>query len=436
MKNITLHTQQTTRLCILITLVLCWAVIGCTSTTTASSNAVTLTYWTHVNPPINQVEQKLIARYETLHPNVKITYLPVDIGSLSTKLTTAFAGGSGPDIFNYFQSYAPALEQRGLIAPLDYPSFGVNNEQAFAAQYLPSIVNGFSYKGVVYGVPHEISSYVFWINTAQFQAAGLNPVKDFPKTWQDVAAVGAKLTIREQGRTRQEGFAPTLYNGPTDLINLDAMTHQAGGSLFSEDGKSATVNSPAAVKALQTWSDFAHVQKIYDPSLTLASGGIDLFGNGTAAMTNYGGTFEVKVLQQNFPQVYKHYAVGPWPTFADGQDSGADLYGFGLYVAKTSPQQVEAWKFARFLSDNAATYFKDGGLWLGDNATLNGSITQDFPHWAVFKAAFSRGVFLPPLAHFTEVTDAIERAIQRSILNGQSAQTSLDQAQQDIQPLL
>jgi multiple sugar transport system substrate-binding protein len=435
MKNIATCTRLNASIYMLIALLLSLIATGCTSTT-ASSNTVTLTYWTHVNPPVNKVEQQLIARYEALHPNVKVTYLPVDINSLSTKLTTAFAGGSGPDIFNYFQSYAPALEQRGLIAPIDYASFGVKDEKAFAARYLPSIVNGFSYKGAVYGVPHEISSYVFWVNTARFQTVGLDPVKDFPKTWQDVATIGSKLTVRDNGRTKQEGFTPTLYNSLTDILDLDALTHQAGGSLFSKDGKIASVNSPAAVRALQTWANFAHVWKIYDPSLSPASGGVDLFGNGTAAMTSYGGTFEVSVLQQDFPQVYKHYTVGPWPRFANGPDSGADLYGFGLYVSKTSQYQVEAWKFARYLADNGDTYFKDAGLWLGDNATLNGPVTGDFPHWAVFKAAFGSGVFLPPLTHFTQITDIIERAIQQCVLNGQSGQASLDQAQSEIQPLM
>jgi hypothetical protein len=135
MKNMTKCTHLNASIYILIALLLSLIATGCTSTT-ASSNTVTITYWTHVNPPVNKVEQQLIAHYEALHPNVKITYLPVDISSLSTKLTTAFAGGSGPDIFNYFQSYAPALEQRGLIAPIDYTSFGVKDENAFAARYL------------------------------------------------------------------------------------------------------------------------------------------------------------------------------------------------------------------------------------------------------------------------------------------------------------
>src|SRR5260221_14498383 len=120
------------------------------------------------------------------------------------------------------------------------------------------------------------------------------------------------------------------------------MTHQAGGSLFSNDGKVATVNSPAAATALQTWADFAHVWKIYDPSLSPVRGGVDLFGNGTAAMTSSGGTLGCSVLQQDFPETYTKYTIGPWPRFANVPDTGADLYGFGLRVSKTSQYQVKA----------------------------------------------------------------------------------------------
>jgi ABC-type glycerol-3-phosphate transport system substrate-binding protein len=153
-------------------------------------------------------------------------------------------------------------------------------------------------------------------------------------------------------------------------------------------------------------------------------------------MTSYGGTFEVSSLQQNYPQVYQHYAVGPWPGFTAGQHNGADLYGFGLYVGKTSQNQAAAWQFARFLADSGDTYFKEAGIWLGDNATLNGAATQSFPHWDSFKTAFGQGLFLPPLTNFTEIAAALGQAIQRSVLNGQSASASLAQAQQDIQPLL
>ncbi|HEY4384952.1 MAG TPA: ABC transporter substrate-binding protein [Ktedonobacteraceae bacterium] len=400
---------------------------------TSSSNHITLTYWTHTSAPSNALEKKLIAQYEHLHPNITINYLNVDITDIPTKVTTALAGGSGPDLFNYPQTNMATLASRGLLAPIDYSAYGVKDKAAFDALYPASSLSGFSYNGVAYGIPHEVSSYVFWINKAEFKAAGLDPNKDFPKTWTDVANVGKLLTKKDNGRTTQEGIELKLP--VAGVINFNAMAQQAGQSLFSSDGKTAYLNSPAAVKALQTMVNYTRVSKIADPSLD-ASGSSDLFGNGTAAMTTFGGSWEISGLQQNYPNVYKNYAVGNFPTFAGGSNIGANLYGFGLFVPKTSQQQTEAWKFARFLEDNSAAYFQDAGIWLGDKATLDGPATKAFPHWSTFQAAFTRGSFFPPVLNYTQDSDIILQAIQRSVENGQSPQASLDQAQSEVQQYL
>jgi multiple sugar transport system substrate-binding protein len=408
------------------------------SSRVAAASKVTVTYWTHVNAPAQALEKKLIAQFEAKYPNITINYLPVDFNSLPTKLTTALAGGSGPDIFNYFQSFALGLVRRGFIVPVDFKAFGVGSQAAFSQRYLPSVLGGFTFNGMIYGVPHEVSNFAFWINTDMFKAAGLNPATDFPKTWSDVSRLGAKLTVRKNGKIVREGLSLPLYNALRDNLILDAMTRQAGGRLFSDDGKKAFLNSPAAVKALQTWSGFVHVDKINDPALgpTASGNNLDLFGNGTAAMTNVGGSWFTSILQQTYPKVYKSYMVGPEPIFPGGPNVGADLYGFGLFVTKTSQHPTEAWEFARFLADNGDTYFTDGGIWLGGKATLTSKVTMTLPHWNVFKASFAQGFFLPPLVNYNQLSQIIERAIERSVLNGQSPQSSLNQAQQEAQPLM
>ena len=404
----------------------------------STASKVTITYWTHVNAPAQALEKKLIARYEKMHPDVAITYVPVDFNNLPTKLTTALAGGAGPDIFNYFRSFAPALVQHGFIAPVDFKAFGVANRGAFNARYLPSVVDGFTFGGAVYGVPHEVSNFAFWVNTAMFKAAGLNPATDFPRTWNDVSRLGKKLTIRKNGKIVQEGLSLTLYNQVRNTLVLDAMTRQAGGKLFSNDGKTASLNSPAAVKALQTWANFVHVDRINDPALgpTASTDNLDLFGNGTAAMTNVGGSWFTSILQQTYPKVYKSYMVGPEPRFPGGPNVGADLYGFGLFVTKASQHQQQAWQFARFLADNGASYFTDAGIWLGDKATLDSPVTNSLPHWNIFKSSFAQGNFLPPVLNYNQLSTIMERAVERAVLNGQSAKQSLDQAQQEAQPLM
>jgi len=264
----------------------------------SAASKITITYWTHVNPPAQTLERKLIARYEQLHPGIRITYLPLEFNSLPTKLTTALAGGSGPDIFNLFQSFAPALVQRQFIVPVDFNAFGVRNAAGFAARYLPSTVQGYSFGGKVYGVPHEVSNFAFWINAATFRAAGLDPVQGFPRTWDQVIRLGQKLTIHKNRTTVQEGISLPLYNALRDTLVLDALTRQAGGLLFSPDGKRAYLTSPAAIKAPGLCGDLVHKYKINDPALgpTASTDNLTLFENETAAMTNVGGSWFVSTL--------------------------------------------------------------------------------------------------------------------------------------------
>ncbi len=411
---------------------------GAAQSRVAAADQTTVTYWTHVNAPAQKVERQLISQFEAKNPGIKINYVVVDFNSLPTKLTTALAGGAGPDIFNYFRSFAPALVQRGLIASVDFKAFGVANQKAFTDRYLPSVIGGYTFGNTVYGVPHEVSNFAFWVNGAQFKAAGLDPVKDFPKTWADVTRLGAKLTIRKNGKVVQEGLSLPLYNVIRDTLTLDSMARQAGGGLFSEDGKKAMLNSPSAIKALQTWSDMVHVAKINDPSLgpTAATDNTVLFGNGTASMINVGGSWLTSILQQTYPKVYASYNVGPEPRFNTKLKIGSDMYGFGLFVTKASQHQAAAWQFARFLADHGNAYFSGAGIWLGDKSPLSPALTQTLKKWSVFHDSFAEGSFLPPVTQYNQLANIVERAIERSVLNGQSPQASLNQAQQEAQPLM
>src|SRR5579883_530970 len=110
-----------------------------------AASKITITYWMHVNPPAQKLEKTLVARYEALHPNIAVNYLPVDFNSLPTKLTTALAGGGGPDLFNLFQSFVPELVQRQFLVPVAYKAFGVGDAKGFASRYLPSTVGGYTF---------------------------------------------------------------------------------------------------------------------------------------------------------------------------------------------------------------------------------------------------------------------------------------------------
>lgn len=307
---------------VLAIIALAGTIVSTTSASASSTKKITLNYWTHVNPPTQAVEKKLIAQYVSRNPNVKINYLPVDFGSLPAKLNSSITGGGGPDLFNYFQSYAPGLASKGYLAPVDFKAFGVSNKAKFGARYTKPITDGYTWAGKVIGVPHEVSAFQFWINNDQFKAAGLDPVANFPKTWADVATFGAKIQNAAGGS--KEGIALSLNSTVRDSLVFDSWARQAGNGLFSNDGKTSYVNSPAAVRALQTWGDLVNVSKISDPSLgpTASTNAEDLFGSGTAAMVNVGGSWFQPTLAQTYPSI--KYTVGQLPNFGIN-NIGADL---------------------------------------------------------------------------------------------------------------
>jgi multiple sugar transport system substrate-binding protein len=405
------------------------------ATTPGNGEKVTLSFWNHINSPSNTYEKKLIDEYQSQNPNVTINYLTVTDVDMQPKLTTAMAGGSGPDIVNIGESFLPQFVAHGDVAPVDFAALGLDGQAAFNANYSPSIVAGYTFNGATYGVPYEVSSGSFWVNGAEFQKAGLDPVADFPKTYTDLVRVGQKIQATSAAR---EGLALTLYKPGQALENLDAMARQAGGSLMSADGKTPQLDSPAAIKALQMWSDLVRVDKINDPSLgpTASTNAEDLFGNGTAAMVNTAASWFIGVLQAQYPDVYKNYVVGQWPIFPGGPMVGPDYDGYALFVNKASAHQAEAWKFAKFLTDHATDYFQNTGIWLGDTATLSSSAAAAFPHWDVFRQSAADDHWFPPVVKFNELSQIVSVAVQQAVLNGETPQAALSQAQQQAVTLL
>jgi multiple sugar transport system substrate-binding protein len=403
----------------------------------AASKTITISYWTHVNPPTNVFEKKLIAKFEKANPGIKVKYLPVEWGVLPTKIQTSIAAGGGPDLFNFFGSYAAGLMDKHYLAPVDLKAFGFKNgKKDLLAKFMPAVVNGFSSGNTVYGIPHEVTNFAFWINTDYFKAAGLDPVKDFPKTYDDVIRIGKQLQALSNGP--KEGLVLPQYNAIREILTLQMMARQAGGSMFSADGKKAQLNSPGVIKALKMWGDLVNVDKINQPSLgPLASNyPEDLFGAGTAGMNNTGGSAVVSVLKDTYPKVNAAYTVGQQPTFTGGVQAGGTLYGFGLFVPVTSKHKAAAWKFASYLISQSQQYFDQTGVWLGDNATLKSAKTKTFPHWNAFSKNYAAGKFLPPLVHYSEIIDVVDRAVQRVVLQGESAATSLAKAQNEVAPLM
>ena len=182
-----------------------------------------------------------------------------------TKLPTAFASGAGPDLF--------------IISPGDFLRYyngGVLLEltpfmdQAARDDFIPSVIANRMVDGKIYGLPYEVEPMAMYYSVDAFAEIGLTE-KDVPKTWDELLAIGKKLTNAKRFGVLFE-TSPGYYQNFTWYPFL----WEGGGDFQTKDGKSA-FNSPATVQALKFWQDAVNMGVA--PRKPLGGGGWDVVPN-------------------------------------------------------------------------------------------------------------------------------------------------------------
>ena len=201
----------------------------------AAAEQVTVRMWMHEHPPRIPIDKAIIAEFEKANPDIKVQYDVISAAEYSTKLLTAFAAGSGPDLFNNTSTLVTQYFAARILAPIDYAAMGYADEAALLAKFQGGF-DGIRFQGKLYGVPTEVSNWACFANNAMWKEAGLDPAKDWPKTWEALPAVAEKLTKRDQnGVPIRRGFDFDWTVPGTFWFTPNTMIHQLGANMIDED---------------------------------------------------------------------------------------------------------------------------------------------------------------------------------------------------------
>ncbi len=158
---------------------------------------------------------------------------------------TRIAGGVPPDIIFIYPHNFTLWVSKGAVLELNpfiesTPDFSIND-------YYANIVDIFTLDGRVYGIPKDATSFYLAYNADIFDREGI-PYPDDSWDWEKFLEVARKLTkdLNGDGKPDQFGAGPLEWN---------ELVWQNGGRVFSEDGKRCLLNEPAAIEALQFYSD-------------------------------------------------------------------------------------------------------------------------------------------------------------------------------------
>lgn len=139
-----------------------------TSSKAEITEQVEIDFWTTTgSAEARKLDENLIVRFEAANPDIKVNYDSMEGEAYKTKIKTAVAANSLPDVFSYWVGEQfRTLVSSGNIADL---TTMFENDQPFKDTFVAGALEQVSYDNKKYGVPTAASCMVIWYNKRIFE---------------------------------------------------------------------------------------------------------------------------------------------------------------------------------------------------------------------------------------------------------------------------
>ncbi|MBW1696158.1 MAG: extracellular solute-binding protein [Deltaproteobacteria bacterium] len=197
--------------------------------TAASSNKVIHVWHTETNPKSRQAIANIVARFEKLHPDIKVEAEALAWGDLEGKIMAALAAGSPPELSHGQPITCAALQAKGLLLPLDEVVEAIGEDNIWE-----QIKKVGKFGDHYYGLVHAAGTSLLIYRKDLAQKKGLKN----PKTWDDLLNIAKELTMDTNGDGKIDIYGMTIP-GDNLFINilLGELTKANGGILFDDQNR-------------------------------------------------------------------------------------------------------------------------------------------------------------------------------------------------------
>ena len=411
---------------------------------TGEKKPVVLNLWTHEDPNRQIMEEQFARNYMASNPYVTINYSVYPSTNIQDLIPAAYAAKNAPSIWNLELQKAYPIFMEGLCAPIPVQELGYKDEQALIDSYLPGMLEPvtdkdgkwFGQKGKIYGLPLEMVNFCIYLNKKIFRDAGLDPDKDYPKTWEDVMATSEKIVKRDGDIVTRRGFD---FRYPDYLISWVPMVEQLGGQVVSDDGKEAIVGEAAWVKVLTFMRDWGpNGKNLGSPTLPQARRQFDNDQNEIAMSLS--GVYQEARMKTANPNFYNSndWMVIPYPVFQGGKHI-SNTYYFQYYMVNSQiPQneQTEAWKFVHYMLDHGDMYLQNVALTQPTRAVMEGSLFKSMPYTQVFTDDLKYAHVVYHSGFSWRINELIDTAIKNVMTTNTTPQQAYAALKKDAQAVL
>lgn len=387
---------------------------------------VKLSYWGLWEE--KEIFQPIIDQYQSQNKGVRIDYQKMSPQDYREKIIARSKNKDGPDIFRFHNTWIPQLKE--VVSPLPK---SIMSNQEFEKTFYPITKNDLKVEDNYYGLPLMIDGLVLVYNETLFKQAGIN---NPPVSWEDVINYVAKLTVKnKEGQIITSGIALGTAS------NVDHFSDIFGLLLAQNGGSIKKLDQPEAAGALESYRKFAEPpDNFWDETLPNST---TAFIQEKVAMIIV-PSWVILTIKASNPEINLKVVSVP-------EIPGSRPVSLASYwvegVSKYSSNQIEAWKFLKFLTqkDTMAKLYQ-----LESTSRLSGEpysrvdlgdiLSQNEYIGAVIKQANSF-VSMPVISRTYDngLNDGINKYLENAInstVNGESYDSALKTAKQGVDQIL
>ena len=290
----------------------------------------TLTVWLMNGSAPKSVVDGVNADFKAKYPNVTVNVEIQQWGDIGTKLDTAYAGSTPPDVVELGNTLVAKYAAAGALEDIS----GKKSSFANSGTWLQSLTDSCTVSKKLYCVPYYAGSRAIIYRKDFFSAAGVAP----PDSLDGLLTVGQKLMT---AHSSDPNFSALYYPGKYWYAALP-FVWDFGGDIASQSGGKwqGTLSSSSSQQGLTTLNNL--VSKLSRADKTGDEAKQDqAFAQGHIAMIIANG-WEVGVITSatgGDPSLADKLGAFPIPSHVSGQTAPVFLGGSDLGVATKSKHQ-------------------------------------------------------------------------------------------------
>jgi multiple sugar transport system substrate-binding protein len=288
----------------------------------------------------------LADRFHEENPGVLVEVKAADFMG-GTPGLPQMAGGT--DCFEWYPGFQDPANREAI---LNLEPFVDADPSFTTGGFYPQALESFTYQGQLWGLPADITPFVFEYNKDLFDAAGVDyPTSDW--TWDDFLATTVALTQGEDDAV-QYGFVAEYY----ELNDLLLITERLGAKLLDDsvDPPAFTYDDPATMEAVRWYADLTTehgVKPVFVTDLNKLLGATSavveregLINEGRAAI--WTGSPATAAIFGDRSEL--NAGAVSLPLRPDGTNSASFLTTSGYFISADTENREACWQWITFLS--------------------------------------------------------------------------------------